>query len=163
MTAHHAFTGAVDVSGQRLSEHLGNVMVSVLRMQEVTVARLGDPETVVARHDEVHIPGPQIVAAFEMEPPVRGRSEQVIRKYPHRVHLVAEHIEITGHVHALSETALDIKQMLTVHGDRFLPVTQAEVFVGLERGHRLRLEAVLVNARRLHAMARPDAIPGAPR
>lgn len=160
LTSMHFITGEVDPGGQRLSDYLGNLLLATVKLTDGAIARIGEPNEAVARHDELMIPGRDIVLGFEQLPrATSARSGPVVQKHPHSVFLVSDPVEIEGTVHALSATHLDMKEMLTTLADRFLPVTDATVTICAGQRYRLRLPAVMVNARRLGYMARssPEA------
>ena len=151
----HFITGEAQLGEQRLSDYLGNLLQSTLKLTDVTLARLSEPKETIARHHEVMVPGRDIIFGRELEPqPARAGGGGFVQKHAHAVFLASYPIEIEGKVHALSPTDLDMKSMLTTLSDRFLPVTEATVTVCTTPRYSLRLPAVMVNARRLSYMAR---------
>ncbi len=155
LTSQHFITGDAQIHDQRLSDYLGNILAKTLKLSGSATARLTAPTEVLARHAEANIPASEIIAAFEQDRTTAPRPGAVIRKHPHLVSLIVGPIEIQGRIHSLGEQPLDIREMLTTLGDRFLPVTQAEVTL-VHSGHRLSLPAVLVNVRRISYMAKGD-------
>lgn len=154
LTPLHFISGEAQLGEQRLSDFLGNLLQSTLKLTDVTVGRLSEPKEPIARHAEVMIPGRDIIFGFEQEPrPARAGGATIVQKHPHTVFLASFPVEIEGQVHALSPTELDMKAMLTTLADRFIPVTQATVTVCSTPRYSLQLPAVMVNARRLSYMA----------
>jgi hypothetical protein len=155
LTAHHFITGDAQIHDQRLSDFLGNILATTLKLSGTTTARLTAPTEVVARHAEANIPTSEIIAAFEQGAAIARRPGVIVRKHPHSISLIAGPVEIQGRIHALSERQLDIREMLTTFGDRFVPVTQAELRL-VTAGDGLSLPAVMVNVRRITYMATGD-------
>ena len=155
LTAHHFITGDAQVHEQRLSDFLGNILATTLKLSGTTTARLTAPTEVLARHAEANIPASEIIAAFEQGGSAASRSGAIVPKHPHSVSLIAGPVEIHGRIHALGERQLDIREMFTTLADRFVPVTQAEVRL-VATSQRLSLPAVMVNVRRITYMARSE-------
>jgi hypothetical protein len=157
LTAQHFITGDAQVTDQRLSDYLGNILAKTLKLTGATTARLTAPSEMVAKHAEANIASSEIIAAFEQAGgPAPRRPGAIVRKHPHAVSLIAGPVEIRGNIHSLSERQLDIREMLTTLGDRFVPVTEAQVGLSIA-SHRLTLPAVMVNVRRISYMALEDA------
>ena len=155
VTPLHFITGEAQAGEQRLSDFLGNLLLSTLKLTDVTVARLSEPKETIASHHEAMILGRDIICGFELEPrPSRAGGGSFVQKHAHSLFLASFPVEIEGRVHALSATDLDMKSMLTTLADRFLPVTDATVTICTASRYSLRLPAVMVNARRLSYMAR---------
>lgn len=155
LTPQHFITGDVQVHEQRLSDFLGNIFGKTLKLSGAAIAPLTVPTEVFARHAEANIPASEIIAAFEQGEPAAPRPGVIVRKHPHSIFLISGPVEIQGRIYALGEHDLDIREMLTTLGDRFVPVTQAEVRFVATR-HRLSLPAVMVNVRRVTYMATSD-------
>ncbi len=153
VTPQHFITGDVELHEQRLSDFLGNILASTLKLSGTAIARLTLPTEVLARHAEAHIPTSEIIAAFEQGDPAAPHPGAIVRKHPHSVFLISGPIEVQGRIHSLGAHHFDIREMLTTLADRFVPVTQAEVRL-VATDHRLSLPAVMLNVRRVTYMAR---------
>lgn len=157
LTAEHYITGEAQFQDQRLSDYLGNIFAKTLKLSGTAAARLTAPTEVIASHREANIPSSEIIAAFEEGgTSTPARPSAIVRKHAHAVSLIAGPLEIRGRIHALSEHRLDIREMLTTLGDRFMPVTQAQVTLAIG-SQRLTLPAIMVNVRRVTYMAREDS------
>ncbi len=165
LTRHHAFTGIVDLTEQRLSDHLNDDQHTTLRLRDARVARITCPGEPLGQPALALLPKEHILLAYETEAPGQTpkRLYGFVKKNPHPVFMVVDGIEVRGMVHTTSGLDLhDIYRFVASQRERFLPLTRAIVTFCEDENLTMRPEAVIVNMHKLQYIALLPEAPSAP-
>jgi hypothetical protein len=161
LTPFHSITGTLVLRDQRLSDLLNDHRESAIRLRNVKVSRLGEPEKVVVEHSTAVIAKDEIVIAFE--PPQRvnqsaKRLYSYVKRQQHEIFVVLDGFEVRGVVHTLgSIDPLDLHELITIQKERFLPVTHARITFASDERRVIEQDAIIINVQRVHYMAKGDA------
>ncbi len=154
MTPQCAFSGKLDIGDVRLSEFLNDHRQTVILLQDVAVSLMEKPSQVIARHSESAIPKSLASLLFEQQAktlrPDR-RFYSYVQKQEHPVYIVVDGIEIQGHVHTVAK--LDLKRLLSVPEQQFLPVTETILSFRFAAHYVLKPNAVMVNVGHIQYVA----------
>ncbi|MCL4487927.1 MAG: hypothetical protein M1570_07340 [Chloroflexi bacterium] len=161
LTATHSISGQLEVGERRLSDFLNALQGSVVVLENATIAELSHPGKPVARQLYVAVRRPSIVIIFESVPRVIPPTLRLYTYKPKQAHMVLlalSGMEIRGKIHTTG--ALDVRNMVSSPGERFLAVTDARVTLGAVDRGLIEQEAIMVNTDHIESVAE---IPEEPR
>ncbi len=160
ITSQHAFSGKLAFGDVRLSEFLNDRRETVLVLKDVTISQMDKPSQVLAHHAESVIPKHLATLVFEQQAKT-VRSEKrfysYVQKLEYPVYIVVDGIEMTGHVHTTGK--LDLKRIVSMPEQLFLPVTLPLLTFRFGMQYALKPNTVMVNTARIQYIARQDEKP----
>lgn len=152
-TSHHRLRGFVDTRNQRLTDYLNDSLYSTIRVHELEVSRLTEPQRTVFRAPHATVTKSRIILVGFPERPRDYSTERIfkfVEKRPHDVVLTAPPFEVQGQLHLRGTGRLTT--LLFREPGNFMPLTKATAVFSLFPDVAVRSQVIIVNREYLEAI-----------
>lgn len=152
-TSHHRLRGQVDSRNQRLTDYLNDSLYSTVRMHDLEVSRLTEPQRTVFGAPHATVTKARIILIALPERPKDYSTERIfkfVEKRPHDVMLTAPPFEVQGQLHLRGTGRLTT--LLFREPGSFMPLTRATAVFSLFPEVAIRSQVIIVNRDYLEAI-----------